>query len=504
MRLLEHLVESKNHTVCIFPGGFHPWTPGHTAVYSYLRDKFPAADLYVASSNKTSERPFSFDEKRFLAVQAGVPFNRFIEVKSPYKSDEITKNYEPTNTNLVFGLSSKDKDRLGSPIKKNGELAYMQPYPVSSTTPLETFDKHAYYIVFPSIKYKILGQDISSASKIRDMYSNGSETERYQIIQELYPKSTKVNKIKEILDRVLKSDIISEHIRKLKNGKYRLLSHKGKNLGTFDSRIAAAKHEGEVNYFKTLKETVLICLRCDGKGFTLINGKKKKCATCHGKKTINVPTDYRQRAANDLNESVNKNDRIVKFILTHCKKILKIYEDSNWAWLYNGTKKYNSPVFLGNLVKNREPRDTNSTVSLYIDKALQYVGFKALRSNSLFCISDKKTAASYGNIYIIFPLDGFSYTWCRIAADLTGKYDLSVVMLDDADPTNVLYGSEFVHNLMTMTSREFTQFYRFTDNAIIDAIDYGYEIYIHGKYIAVSIGNTELLKTIIDSYNRII
>jgi len=43
---------------------------------------------------------------------------------------------------------------------------------------------------------------------------------------------------------------ISNHIEKLKDGKYRLLSHEGKNLGTFDSKSAAEKHEGEVEYFK--------------------------------------------------------------------------------------------------------------------------------------------------------------------------------------------------------------------------------------------------------------
>jgi hypothetical protein len=49
----------------------------------------------------------------------------------------------------------------------------------------------------------------------------------------------------------------SEMIRKLKGGKYRLYSRKkdektGKrrNLGTFDTREAAEKHEREVQYFK--------------------------------------------------------------------------------------------------------------------------------------------------------------------------------------------------------------------------------------------------------------
>ena len=46
-------------------------------------------------------------------------------------------------------------------------------------------------------------------------------------------------------------------IRKLKSGKYRLYSRKkdpktGKrrNLGTFDSKAAAEKHERQVQYFK--------------------------------------------------------------------------------------------------------------------------------------------------------------------------------------------------------------------------------------------------------------
>jgi hypothetical protein len=48
-----------------------------------------------------------------------------------------------------------------------------------------------------------------------------------------------------------------EMIRKLKSGKYRLYSRKKdpktgkrKNLGTFDSRAAAEKHERAVQFFK--------------------------------------------------------------------------------------------------------------------------------------------------------------------------------------------------------------------------------------------------------------
>ena len=48
---------------------------------------------------------------------------------------------------------------------------------------------------------------------------------------------------------------VAETIRKLPSGKFRLYSKKGdKNLGTFDSKKAAEKHEREVQYFKHMSE----------------------------------------------------------------------------------------------------------------------------------------------------------------------------------------------------------------------------------------------------------
>lgn len=42
-------------------------------------------------------------------------------------------------------------------------------------------------------------------------------------------------------------------IKKTKDG-YRLVSHTGKNLGTYPSKKGAEKREKQVNYFKHLKK----------------------------------------------------------------------------------------------------------------------------------------------------------------------------------------------------------------------------------------------------------
>src|ERR1700727_934919 len=105
---LNHLFESNQKLLCILPGGFHIFTTAHFAAYRYLVKNFPNADVFVASSNDTSTRPFNFEQKKFLAVQAGIPAGKFIQVKSPYKSHEITKHYDAANTVLIFGLGRKD------------------------------------------------------------------------------------------------------------------------------------------------------------------------------------------------------------------------------------------------------------------------------------------------------------------------------------------------------------------------------------------------------------
>jgi hypothetical protein len=77
------------------------------------------------------------------------------------------------------------------------------------------------------------------------------------------PPTRLINLARSMLRTDLKRHATARHyevmhvIRKLKSGEYRLYSRKTdpktgkhKNLGTFASRAAAAKHEREVQYFK--------------------------------------------------------------------------------------------------------------------------------------------------------------------------------------------------------------------------------------------------------------
>lgn len=45
-------------------------------------------------------------------------------------------------------------------------------------------------------------------------------------------------------------------------------------------------------------------------------------------------------------------------------------------------------------------------------------GFNARRSNSLFCTSDYNQASDYGTPYVVFPVNGFSFTYWDNCKDL--------------------------------------------------------------------------------------
>lgn len=93
---------------------------------------------------------------------------------------------------------------------------------------------------------------------------------------------------------------LEETIRKLPNGKFRLLSKKGnKNLGTFDSKKAAEKHEREVQYFKHMNEE-------GGVGVVANNAKQAKDPRYVMSMTNDVKPGETQRQAKKMGFKLDK------------------------------------------------------------------------------------------------------------------------------------------------------------------------------------------------------
>ena len=171
--------------IVIMPGGFHPFHAGHMALYNAAREAFPSADVFVAATDDTSGRPFPFSVKKFLAQQAGVPGNRFIRVKSPFRAEEITQMYDPEDTQLIFVRSEKDRDIQPRPggVKRDGTPAYLQPYKRNG---LEPFKQHGYMAYLPTVQF---GPGMTSATEIRAKWPGMEPEQKIQLIRTLYPST---------------------------------------------------------------------------------------------------------------------------------------------------------------------------------------------------------------------------------------------------------------------------------------------------------------------------
>ena len=170
-------------TIVVMPGGFHPFHAGHASLYQSALRAFPDADVYVAATNDTKTRPFPFAVKEKLAKLAGVKPGHFIQVKSPFKAEEITSHYNPDEDVLIFVRSEKDKNEQPKPggIKKDGTPAYFQPYTGKN---LQPFSKHAYIAYLPTIEF---GPGITSASEIRAAWPTLNEKRKLAMVMSLYP-----------------------------------------------------------------------------------------------------------------------------------------------------------------------------------------------------------------------------------------------------------------------------------------------------------------------------
>lgn len=173
------------------PGGFHPFHAGHASLYQSALKAFPNADVYVAATNDTKTRPFPFSIKEKLAKLAGVQQGHFIQVKSPFKAEEITSHYNPNEDVLIFVRSEKDKTEQPKPggTKKDGTPAYFQPWTGKN---LQPFSKHAYIAYLPTVEF---GPGIKSATEIRSAWPNLDDRRKTAMVMSLYPVTQKNPKL---------------------------------------------------------------------------------------------------------------------------------------------------------------------------------------------------------------------------------------------------------------------------------------------------------------------
>ena len=179
-------------TIVIMPGGFHPFHAGHAALYQSAVEAFPDAEVFVAATNDTSTRPFPFAIKEKLAKLAGVAPGHFVQVKSPFRAEEITSQFDPAKDRLIFVRSEKDANKppQAGGNKKDGSPAYLQP--LAGQTNIRPFAEHAYMAYLPTVEF---GPGMTSATEIRTVWPTLSAKHKVALVMSLYPTTQRNRKL---------------------------------------------------------------------------------------------------------------------------------------------------------------------------------------------------------------------------------------------------------------------------------------------------------------------
>jgi len=181
--------QDEKRVIAIYPGRFQPMGRHHYATYKALADQFGAENTFIATSNKMGPKsPLDFEEKKKIMVAHGVPADKIVMTRNPYQALEITKDFDPDATAVVFAVGGKDMRE--SPrfanldgFTKKGTPAYYKTYKPGEE--LVGLGKHGYIAVAPHVEIDIPGFGEMSGTTLRQALK-GATKEDFEAIMGFY------------------------------------------------------------------------------------------------------------------------------------------------------------------------------------------------------------------------------------------------------------------------------------------------------------------------------
>lgn len=128
-------------------------------------------------------------------------------------------------------------------------------------------------------------------------------------------------------------------------------------------------------------------------------------------------------------------ERYLQLVSSECTQALSAMKQAQ-KFLYRGYANQQALAFKGQSRNDRRPLSSEPSVAEKFDEMFDYAGIAAKRSNSIFCTSKFDDAGFYtnykpgtlggprkaNNIYMIFPIDGFQFSWASKTPDLFGDW----------------------------------------------------------------------------------
>ena len=191
-----------------------------------------------------------------------------------------------------------------------------------------------------------------------------------------------------------------------------------------------------------------------------------------------------------INEE-NELEKIAPILKKECSQILKVMKKD--VFLYRGMKKGGEPFIERVPRTDRTPLDTSTTMHDIMNEYFKEKFGWAARSEGLFCTTSPSQARFYGDVYIIFPVNGYKFIWSPLVHDLFDKQNkfIKSFMKDRAGTKSDLHA--FIDMSQT-NSREIKEDVfsmldnlKYTDKSLQKSIIFNSEVMVKcNKYYAIN------------------
>lgn len=164
--------------IVVFGGRFNPFHLNHYKSYLDLVNSFGKENVYIATSNKVElpDSPFTFEEKKqIIKMYSDIPESHIVQVKVPYKPEEVFKKINNKNFIYVAALGKKDVDRLTSGGK------YYQPYKENNK---EDYTKHGYVWIINNTE--TFDNELITGSLVRNIFRCDDKNKKVELFNKMY------------------------------------------------------------------------------------------------------------------------------------------------------------------------------------------------------------------------------------------------------------------------------------------------------------------------------
>lgn len=196
----KNLLEDSNNmnVIGIYAGRFQPFHKNHFLAWEWLSNKFK--NSFIGTSNITGPKsPFSFNDKKYIMTTAfNIPSSKIVQIKNPYKAEEIVSKFDPKKTAIVFGVGKKDASRLGG--------KYFREY--KDGMKLLPYTEAGYYVIIPHFSFSF-NNKLIDGTLVRSIFSSNNIEEKKKLFNVLYGKFNK-----SVFDLLIKKINVNESINK--------------------------------------------------------------------------------------------------------------------------------------------------------------------------------------------------------------------------------------------------------------------------------------------------